>query len=158
MLRRRLKINRTTWGLAFPCRRPPHQPPHFLIRSQSATEHYYCNISIYYCTVKHAGLPFFEIKWTFVQATACLLKTDRSSFFSCVRGACALTGGYTSGRLQGHDGLQVDSLVSAPYSWPNWDEGIAGRWGGREAEGQHGWQTMQDRDLDQASGRTELQS
>lgn len=33
-----------------------------------------------------------------------------------------------------------------------------GRWGGREAEGQHGWQTMQDRDLDQASGRKELQS
>lgn len=28
-------------------------------------------------------------------------------------------------RLQGHDGLQVDSLVSAPYSWPNRDEGMA---------------------------------
>lgn len=27
----------------------------------------------------------------------------------------------------------------------------------RKAEGQHGWQTMPDRDLDQASGRKELQ-
>lgn len=31
------------------------------------------------------------------------------------------------------------------------------RWGGKKADRQHGWQTMPDRDLDQASGRKKLQ-
>lgn len=143
MLQSKLKINRTTWGLSVPYRRPSHQPPHFL---PSVSLHYYCKSFIYLLCSHTCKGTAVEVKWT------CLLKTGTSIF-------CRFSGGgYTSGRLQGHDSLQVDSLVSAPYSWPNWDEGIVGRWGGKEAEGQHGWQTMEDRNLDQASGRTELQS
>lgn len=90
------------------------------------------------------------------------MKTDKSVFLAVWGsggggGGCAVTGGYTRSRQQGHDGLQVDSLVSASYSLPSWDEGMVERWGGRKAEGQHGWQTKLDTDLDQASGRTELQ-
>lgn len=97
----KLKINRTTCGLATPAAAPSPSP----ISS--------------HCYVKNGA---HEVKWTFVEASVCF---SQQHFWLCV----CVTGGYTSGWLQGHDGLQVDSLVSGTYSWPSWDEGMARRWG-----------------------------
>lgn len=114
MLQSKLKINRTTWGLSVPYRRPSHQPPHFL---PSVSLHYYCKSFIYLLCSHTCKGTAVEVKWT------CLLKTGTSIFCRFLGGGLHQWQAAGAWQLAGWQ-FGVSSLFMAQLGWGHsWEVG-----------------------------------
>ena len=74
MLQSKLKINRTTWGLPVPYRRPSHQPPLSPISFFTP----FINIIYIYYVVTHVRAPLLRSSELLSRPQPCLFKTGTS--------------------------------------------------------------------------------